>query len=509
MRNRLLQRLGDKNVMYEDITCPYCFEHFSHEDVWFRAANFYNKEQFDKAGYGRDKSEIESMPDGDEKSEILKEYNLREHFEPKRDEKYYEFWSRFGGTSEDPGNGTIPVYDRPIIKPGFLGVSNLIYDDDGFAIAVKDPWGTETRERVCPHCHNPLPLRYGKYPVKYISVIGISGAGKTVFLSKLIEQITIYAAKLGLPADPAKTSRAFVDNNLIEENRPLPVPTQKEYLTQPLFYQLKYGKNNATFVIYDIAGETCREFNDIVKYGSFVLNSSGIMLLIDPTELGFDGNIHTHELDSVLTNINSLFAKNDLIDIPLAVCISKSDTIRESIPSQCFENVTTDKKLFNTAAYNKISEGLSHFFDNRSPTTKTKLKAYYKTYNFFAITTLNCDVEIKKIVDSEGFEIEAKVPVLPPNPKRIEEPLYWLFKNFGYIKADGDIYTPRNEDLQIKVSELKQKYDELIEVFESNNWGIFGKKKINGKSKNDIKKEIDDITANIADLKCEMLLYSQ
>lgn len=495
--------------MYDDITCPYCFEHFRHEEVLFRAANFYQKEQFDKTGYGRDKSEIEFMPDGDEKNEILNEYNLREHFEPKRDEEYDEFWSKFGGTSEDPGNGTIPVYDRPLIRPGYFGVSNLIYDDDGFAIAVKDPWGTETRERVCPHCHNPLPLRYGKYPVKYISVIGISGAGKTVFLSKLIEQITIYAARLGLPADPAKTSRAFVDNNLIEENRPLPVPTQKEYLTQPLFYQLKYGNNNATFVIYDIAGETCREYTDIVKYGSFVLNSNGIMLLIDPAELGFDGNIHTHELDSVLTNINSLFAKNDLIDIPLAVCISKSDTIRESIPSQCFENVTTDKRLFNTATYNEISEGLSHFFDNRSPTTKTKLKAYYKTYNFFAITTLNCDVEIKKIVDSEGFEIEAKVPVLPPNPKRIEEPLYWLFKNFGYIKADGAIYTPRNEELQSEVDELNKRWNELNCVLEGSNWGFFGNKKINGKSRNDIKREIDDIGARISELKREMSLYSQ
>ena len=122
---------------------------------------------------------------------------------------------------------------------------------------------------------------------------------------------------------------------------------------------------------------------------------------------------------------------------------------------------------------------------------------------------MNCDVEIKKVVDSEGFEIEAKVPVLPPNPKRIEEPLYWLFKNFGYIKADGAIYTPRNEELQSEVDELNKRWNELNCVLEGNNWGFFGNKKINGKSRNDIKREIDDIGARISELKREMSLYSQ
>ncbi len=39
----------------------------------------------------------------------------------------------------------------------------------------------------CPKCDGKLPSNYGKYPVKFLSVIGASGSGKTVYLSNLLK----------------------------------------------------------------------------------------------------------------------------------------------------------------------------------------------------------------------------------------------------------------------------------------------------------------------------------
>ncbi|MFR2605771.1 MAG: hypothetical protein ACLTAX_11490 [Waltera sp.] len=49
-----------------------------------------------------------------------------------------------------------------------------MHDPEGFLYQVRDEEGRDTKVRICPHCHNPLPFEYGKYPVKYIAVVGIT-----------------------------------------------------------------------------------------------------------------------------------------------------------------------------------------------------------------------------------------------------------------------------------------------------------------------------------------------
>ena len=67
-------------------------------------------------------------------------------------------------------------------------------------VAAMDDFGKPTYRRVCPYCHNPLPMGFGKHRVKNISIIGITGAGKTVYISQLLKGMTEYAAKSGLGA---------------------------------------------------------------------------------------------------------------------------------------------------------------------------------------------------------------------------------------------------------------------------------------------------------------------
>ena len=211
---RFLNMLGESKVEYK-FRCPYCFEEMSHTEVLFRGVTTFRPEEFDVSGQGRTRSDIEIIPDDKERNRLLAEYDKREFFSQKRDDIYHNWYKdhNFGTTSENPGSDAIPVYDRPIIKPHDHGTSGLIFDEDGFAIELRDPWDEPTRERVCKHCHNPLPLGYGKFPVRFISVIGISGAGKTVYLSKLIQNISEYTAHVKLATTPSPSSVEFVRKN--------------------------------------------------------------------------------------------------------------------------------------------------------------------------------------------------------------------------------------------------------------------------------------------------------
>lgn len=500
-----------KNKMDYRFRCPYCFGEMSHTDVLFRGVTIFNKEEFDASGAGRQRSDIEIIQDDNERNKLLNEYDKREFFSAKYDPVYHNWYkvNKFGTTSENPGGGDIPVYDRPIIKPHENGTSGLIFDEDGFAIELRDPWDEPTRERVCIHCHNPLPLGYGKFPVRFISVIGISGAGKTVFLSKLIQYISQYTAQLKLATTPSPSSVEFVRKNPVKEGSPLPAPTVRMQLEQPLSYNVKFRNGeNETFVIYDIAGENCEKTSDLLKYGKFVVNSNGIILIIDPVkELGIEGGEGDNKLDLVLDNINALFGKAGLNDIPLAVCISKSDLMKGILESpKFFDKVETVKNKFNAQDYNEISKELNGFLNSNAPSTKVKLDENYSRYNFFAFTTLGCATKKTIMHDDFGNEYEAEIPKNPPNPKRIEEPLFWLFKQFGYIESTGDIFTPRNEEnIQLR-EELVEKIKELQKELNTYPRLCVGKK---ARQKDDLNKKILALQSEITEIDRRIRQFAQ
>lgn len=457
---------------FNNIKCPYCFRSFSHNQVLFRSATAFNEVDLDPDGLGRSREDIEIDfgIDDDKKKELISKFNLREKFLIRDDEKYTEFWNDFGSTSEvNSGvNESILDYKRPILDPNdsMLVPNGAQPDGDGFVSKVEDCFGKESFDRVCPHCHNPLPPNYGKFDIKFLSVIGIQSAGKTVFLSKLIENIGDYAAKLGMAALPASnSSRKFVKDNKVAEGHPLPGATPERYMSQPLFYNLTYTLNgkreNRMFVIYDIAGENCVNAAKIQNFAKFVSNSDGLLVLLDPEQFRCLGGKAQGLADGVLATLRSVFTTADLVKIPLALCISKSDIMKplNMLPEICFDDVrTVNKKLFCAEDYNKISNKLCEIYEGSEPAITVALEQNYMNFNYFAFSTLNCDV----VRDERGV----KYPERQPDPKRIEEPLFWMFKEFGFISSEREVvdHSPTAKSLKEKqrlLQELNDKLDSL------------------------------------------------
>lgn len=473
---------------YDQITCPYCRGRklhgndkvFSHTDVHFRMETAYDDEtEFTTAH--KSINDIRRMPDSPAKEDLLRQYNRKAPFLCKEDEQYKDFWSDFNGTTEEllDNDPTIP-YVRPILDPanpehrkvlkaqrgdGSKKEDYFIYDADGMVEGIEDIHGKVTTRRVCPGCHNPLPNQYGKFPTKFISVIGVTNSGKTVFLSQLLKKISKYALSVDLVSYfTSEHEPRFIENNKVEMNTPLPRPTMAQKLAQPLYYDLSRsigtGKEVDTIVIYDIAGENCAKAREMEKYGDFVINSDGIILLLDPGQLGLarteiqDAGEKPAEVKTVLNTIHNTFRNvksTEKFSIPVAVCISKADMIMDVLPKDFNDIVPIrdeftllPRRLFNASSYNPLQKCLcDQMHEGAGEEIHHALVHDYADFNYFAFSAIGCDVKKER-----GVSYPTGVPV----PLRIAEPLLWLFYKFGYIGSDVPIRLPHPRPMPRTIS---------------------------------------------------------
>ncbi len=432
---------------YDNIFCPYCFNKgngpMSHTDVQFRSNTYFKKEDLD------------SMDDIQYGSQEYKKYHS---FISGEDPVYNTFWENYGGRSElEPKGmvlGDVVPWERPIISD--KKISRLLTDAQGFVEGCVDIFGKESFNRVCPYCHNPLPTQFGKYPVENISVIGIHGAGKTVYLAQLLKYMGNYASALGMSC--IKTSSRV--NEFIAKNDPnnYDASSQKRTavqstvsgkLSQPLCYLLTTDKSvKKMIVLYDIAGEDCKTQQQLQKFAPFIKKSSGILVLIPPKQIGFlddsdvNDNFETLDPHTAINEITNILPQNNegKCEIPIALCISKVDKLvhgkHQILPQDTIvlQDVIMYKKgepVFNGDDYTAVHKAVKPIFEKNAFNVITTLKNNYEKSNYFAFSSIKC-----------GVDENTKVPISEAFPVRIEEPIYWLFKQFGYISVHGSIPIP-------------------------------------------------------------------
>ncbi len=462
-----------------EFVCPYCFKAMKDDQVLFRSEKI-------------NRGECEALPDdyddfedfkaryrGEDKEYILEKLEDWYFFTPKTDPKYDEFWKKFNGTTEiDYGEELFHVkaYERPIIDPKdslcqkYIQKQNdnsyFLYDAQGMVSQIELTSGERCNRRVCPHCHNPLPDNYGKSSVKFVPIIGITGSGKTVYLSQLLKKLKNYAGKVGLDAIVTTgNSRAFVENNRIEAGTSLPGSTPANRLQQPLFYDIVRESDNnqritETFVLYDVAGEVFDEMRSnsatIECFAPFVRHAHGIIILLDPLQFEVFSSLSPEERQLsettvVLEKIHYIISDGHTdirCDKPLAMCISKidmkivqdvlSDELKHLMLADINYNLDSNGfplQIFDAEKYNAIADELNKFFLSADLTLSNRMRTNYNKYCYFGFTALGCDIETS---EDRTFRYP-KGPILP---KRIEEPLLWMFYEFDFIGTNKMLHYP-------------------------------------------------------------------
>ncbi len=463
--------------------CPYCFKEMSDDEVLFRSEKIDLREKDD---FSEDDllpgpyDDIEMFEDeyvGEDKEKYLKNYRdwkEWEMFHPRKDPVYEEFWKKYGGTTEknlaDDQFG-VEAYHRRIIDPnrdmclGLKkkdGVNCVFVDADGMAAWIEYESGEKSERRICPHCHNPLPKGYGKNPVRFVTVVGIANSGKTVFLAQLLKNIKTYCAKIGVSAlSNSPSVQTFLADYSIAKGTRLPSPTPKNRFQQPLFFQITRNEEKSgeekrvteTLVLYDVAGEVFESDDTVSGFAPFIEHADGLMVLIDPMQFPTVQEISENDIKAdpttaldAIHNIISRGKQEEKCKIPLAICISKADCneMQKILGNETIQLLLDgvqgisdgkgyNKALFNMDGYRPLEKKLRTFFQQDNLGLATFMHNNYASYSFFAFSSLGQESETRQAENGEEYS----TPVGNVVARRIEEPLFWLFYQFGYIGRQG------------------------------------------------------------------------
>ncbi|OAB31587.1 hypothetical protein PMSD_18525 [Paenibacillus macquariensis subsp. defensor] len=407
---------AEPKPLFYDIVCPFCFEKFTPEAVVFRAAH--HREDDENYALGEDN-----------------ELN-----------RYRE---RFGLDTVDD--------IEAIIHPTDIPEEHRIYSDH-VLIGLNDRYGVLTRRRLCPKCHNELPVTSGKVPSNIISIVGASQVGKSVYMTSLIHTLqnttadNFDAACMPLNAEISRKFRTMYEEPLFERGDLL-ASTQKEKMQEPFIFQFVFkdeSKPPLTLVFFDVAGEGMVDQDYLGLHGQHIKNSAGILFMVDPlqirsirekikikfgdTEGGWVSQ-YDEPRDVVLTMFGDFIAYEDKgkTDIPTAVVLTKSDMLH-SLKDEEGEYIKSNSNVFNNMVHRKtlnltefenIDGEIRHFIEKVDRPFKGTMDVYFANTAYFAVSALGSNPVDQKL---QGVA----------SPIRVDEPFIWLLYQLMYIEGSEE-----------------------------------------------------------------------
>jgi len=426
-----------ENVNSRVCKCPYCFKKFVPAAVAFRAETVYMEQ------------DLEDMSS--------EEAEAKKNFLEAEDPVYEEFWKKYPGSRPDDD----PYAKNPVIwnteppgqssKMAYLKGTHSM-DSDGFINEVVDSEGAHSKIRICPHCHNRLPFAFGKYPVKYIAVVGITSSGKTIYLSQVLRQIKGILARAGMTVVGTHTEvDSFVEKHKVVKGQPLPTGNTTHILTQPLPLNVRNSQNMTyTLVFYDIAGENCVVPEQMEKYGAFIENADGIVMIVDPRQ--FDelfhiggyirGEAEPVQPEKVIEAMYNTFVAESAggkSSIPIAVAISKSDLLRSCVGTDMNFMRDIDYREYNGYGFpcedfNQMNMEVHSLLKPANNSMQGKifmdsLNECFSNKAMFAFSALNVEAIMKKDDDDVAYSIIEE----DPETVRVEDPIFWILYQLGII----------------------------------------------------------------------------
>ena len=329
----------------KSFACPYCFETIRHDEVCFLVPYTQQEITYTEA-------ELSVMDPAVAKTIRQEQAEIAPFRKRDSDEKLENFWRHLGGIdaySNNPAFEEELQWNSPLVTPenaGEMTESGYEKDKDGFVVSVTDRLSKKpSKLRLCPHCHNVLPEGYGKYPLHFISIVGITSSGKTVYLTQLLSEIEAYLGRMGVTVCyKDKEARRF--KSIRDSSTILPNATTRNDLRPPITITAQEGSSFYTLVFYDIAGENCVDPDKQALFGPYISHSDGIIVLMDPaqfpllrTEIAARhssavGSPNTATVHSVLQTMNQSFLterknQDGKVEMPFAFVVSKSDYLDE------------------------------------------------------------------------------------------------------------------------------------------------------------------------------------
>lgn len=365
-----------------------------------------------------------------------------------------------------------------------VSYDEIEYEKNGFVqqITFTLPQGVKeiSDQRVCPNCHNNLPIGYGMRDTVLISVLGDARSGKSVFLTMLINELENnmdFASKLTFIGDKQVRTNFFetYQKPLLKEHKLINSTKRKKIPPYAFNYWYQYKDEDGNFqenavdiIFYDIAGEDLRDTDGIRKNGFNIKDSSGLIFLIDPTNFRrladlfmfsdaalIDAIPDENSNQAIFDTLYNYFLGNRLekSQIPLALAISKADLFKH-VNLDFFKNRPENRVQFmlddeiHRGALNmpsikgmneEVRELLSYLNEDG---ILGNAMGCFKNINCFAISSLGKKPKVEQISNPSTNETVEQGIVEPPlKPFRVKDPFYWiLMRNGLMLKHEGGLY---------------------------------------------------------------------
>jgi hypothetical protein len=324
----------------------------------------------------------------------------------------------------------------------------------------------KTYKMICPHCHSQVPPHMVKDGGKIISIIGAQSAGKTVFVSVLIEELRRYVRKLHndlgvMPSAIADTVEESTQYRYNEElygpiyrDKMTPQPTERREGKKrpPFIFEMTQKNQPSVFLVfYDNAGESFHSVVDMGPDAKYLVHSDAFICLIDVMQIEEVRNklnisdatfkMHNPDFGFVPNNIiqycqnDAGLANANILRKPMAIVFNKFDRIYNNASVFNMQDVPgigknrTDSYFKQKGAngvkrsdFDQVHDGILEFLKEEcgpvSDNFISNINNGFENYKFFGTSPLGDE------------PVDGAIGNL--NPFRVLDPLVWCLDELGY-----------------------------------------------------------------------------
>jgi len=325
----------------------------------------------------------------------------------------------------------------------------------------------KTYKVVCPSCHNSLPESTLLGRDMIISIVGSRDTGKShfigVIIKELIDRISIkFDGVVEGFDDTMQRYKSGFEQRLYMDLQKLDLTRSSEQdinngAYKPLIFTLKLKRkvifkeiiDSFTLVFFDTAGEDLNDEDTMSTVNKYICKSSGIIFLLDPMQIPavrnqLDDSIVSRASsvdprlaaasDDIMTRVSNLIRNdkklksNKKINIPVAAVFSKFDVIESIVPPGLVilnQSPHCAGKCFDLEDWHNVNSEIQELLKTwGADSFMSGLDINYTNYSYFTVSALGLHNNPR-----EDRSIDR------PRPHRIEDPLLWILKENGVIKA--------------------------------------------------------------------------
>lgn len=308
--------------------------------------------------------------------------------------------------------------------------------------------------RICPSCHQELSQDIGQVDQRIIAIIGGRATGKTHYIASLIHRLQNEVAQnfrteIRLMGEETKQrwerdfyTPLFVRKTVLQ-------PTQRAAIDasvkSPLMFRFSFKDGSRLRAInisfFDSAGEDMTSLATMHVQNRYICHADGIIFLLDPLQipsvrqqLSTSANVPSTDFNAspqaIIGNLRDLFERQQhlhptqKVKVPVAFTLSKVDTLLPILdPGATLQRPSNHPAWLDLYDVQSVHTDISHYLTEWiNPSFLIGVDNGFAIYNFFGVSSL-------------GEQPDANDRLTTVSPLRVEDPFLWLLYKLGLIKG--------------------------------------------------------------------------